>query len=42
MRLSTNVRRGLSYGVLILGAAVSAVLVAAFPEFYHHGAISRT
>jgi hypothetical protein len=31
-----NIRRGLSYGVLILGIIFSAVVVAAFPDFYHH------
>jgi hypothetical protein len=31
-----NIRRGLSYGILLLGIIFSAVLVAAFPDFYHH------
>ena len=30
------IRRGLSYGVLILGIIFSAMVVAAFPDFYHH------
>jgi hypothetical protein len=32
-----NIRRGLPYGVLILGIFFSAIVVAAFPDFYHHG-----
>ncbi|MBN2084603.1 MAG: glycosyltransferase family 39 protein [Anaerolineales bacterium] len=27
------------YGILVLGIAISAILVAAFPDFYHHGDI---
>jgi hypothetical protein len=36
MQAPMNIRRGLSYGVLLLGIIFSAIVVAAFPDFYHH------
>jgi hypothetical protein len=37
MRIPAGLRRALSCGVLILGICFSAAVVAAFPDFYHHG-----